>query len=41
MADGKGILVNAEGSVYEGEWLENKASGYGKYHSHDGLYYEG
>jgi hypothetical protein len=31
MADGRGILVNAEGSVYDGEWLENKASGFGKY----------
>ena len=41
MADGKGILVNFEGSVYDGEWLEDKASGFGKLISHDRLYYEG
>ena len=31
MANGQGRLIHAEGDVYEGEWLNDKAHGFGKY----------
>lgn len=31
MANGKGRLIHADGDVYEGEWFNDKAHGYGIY----------
>ena len=28
-ANGRGRLIHADGDVYEGEWLEDKAHGFG------------
>jgi len=36
MANGIGRLIHADGDVYEGEWLEDKAHGKGKYIHMDG-----
>lgn len=36
MANGKGRLIHHDGDVYEGEWLNDKAHGYGKYTHLDG-----
>ena len=41
MANGRGRLIHAEGDVYEGEWLNDKAHGKGKYKHLDGATYEG
>ena len=41
MANGRGRLIHAEGDVYENEWLDDKASGFGKYKHLDGATYEG
>lgn len=41
MANGRGRLIHAEGDVYEGEWLNDKAHGVGKYKHLDGAMYEG
>ena len=37
----KGKLVHREGDIYEGEWVDNKAEGFGIYTSLDGTKYEG
>jgi hypothetical protein len=34
MAHGKGRLINSDGDFYEGEWLNDKAHGFGNYFSH-------
>ena len=31
MADGFGRLIHSDGDIYEGEWKEDKADGYGNY----------
>ena len=36
MASGKGRLVDAKGGVYEGDWLNDKVNGKGKYMDADG-----
>ena len=36
-----GRLVHANGDVYEGEFLNNKANGYGEYKHADGSLYQG
>ena len=41
MANGYGRLVHAEGDVYEGEWLDDKANGHGVYTHFNGSRYEG
>ena len=41
MANGRGRLIHAEGDVYEGQWLNDKAHGKGKYKHLDGATYEG
>ena len=40
MANGKGRLVHADGDVYEGDWIDDKAHGKGKY-TQLGVTYEG
>lgn len=37
----KGRLIHADGDVYEGEWLDDKAHGCGIYTHTDGAKYEG
>ena len=32
MANGKGRLINADGDVYTGDWLDAKAHGFGTYY---------
>jgi len=34
-------LIHADGDVYEGDWVNDKAEGYGKYTHLDGATYEG
>jgi len=41
MANGRGRLIHADGSVYEGEWLDDKAHGKGLFTYADGSVYEG
>jgi len=41
MACGKGRLIHADGDVYVGEWLNDKAHGKGTYIHSDGATYEG
>ena len=41
MRHGKGIHYALDGSIYDGEWLEDKKSGYGKILFQDGAVYEG
>lgn len=41
MANGKGRLIHADGDVYEGDWLDDKAHGKGVYKHFDGARYEG
>ena len=50
MANGKGRLIHAglstnyyyiDGDVYEGDWKDDKAHGYGFYNHTDGARYEG
>lgn len=40
-ANGKGRLIHADGDVYEGNWLDDKAHGKGAYIHLDGAKYEG
>ena len=35
------MLVHADGDIYEGEWEEDKANGYGVYIHVNGAQYEG
>ena len=39
--DGRGRMIHADGDVYDGEWLDDKAHGYGIYVHLDGATYEG
>ena len=39
--DGKGILISADGSKYEGYWKEDKANGRGRLTYANGDVYEG
>jgi hypothetical protein len=39
--EGIGVLVHANGDVYEGYWRDDKKHGYGRYIWTDGDYYEG
>ena len=41
MANGKGRLIHADGDVYIGEWLNDKAHGKGTYYHKDGASYVG
>ena len=41
MANGKGRLIHADGDVYEGNWLNDKAHGEGDYIHLDGAKYSG
>jgi hypothetical protein len=34
-------LIHADGDVYEGNWIEDKAHGYGTYTHLDGAIYKG
>jgi len=35
------MLFHADGDIYEGEWLDDKAHGFGVYTHTDGAKYEG
>ena len=35
------MLKNADGSIYEGSWLNDKMNGIGKFKQSDGTEYEG
>jgi len=37
--NGSGVLVQREGGVIEGTWVEGKMEGYGKYTAKDGYGY--
>ncbi len=40
MANGHGRLIHSDGDVYEGEWMNDKNHGHGKYyHFKDGINY--
>lgn len=41
MANGVGRLIHADGDVYEGEWLNDKAHGKGIYLHLEGATYSG
>ena len=41
MANGRGRLIHADGDVYEGGWLYDKAHGKGIYIHRDGASYTG
>lgn len=41
MANGNGRLIHADGDVYEGDWVDDKAHGKGIYIHMDGARYEG
>ena len=41
MANGRGRLIHADGDVYEGDWLNDKAHGKGIYIHRDGASYTG
>jgi hypothetical protein len=41
MANGRGRLINADGDVFEGSWLSDKAHGKGVYIHRDGASYTG
>jgi len=34
-------LIHADGDLYEGKWLNDKAHDYGIYHHKDGAFYKG
>ena len=34
-------FIHIDGDIYEGEWCDSKANGYGIYKHHDGSSYEG
>ena len=38
---GKGKLIHADGDIYEGDWLDDKAHGIGVYLHINGARYEG
>lgn len=38
---GEGRLIHADGDVYEGMWLDDKAHGFGTYTHQDGGQYQG
>ena len=38
---GKGRLIHVDGHIHYGDWLENKAHGYGTFLHADGTYYKG
>ena len=39
MANGHGKLLHADGDVYEGDWVNDKAEGRGDYKHANGAYY--
>jgi hypothetical protein len=41
MATGKGRLINPNGSMYQGEWKDDLAHGFGEYFSMAGANYRG
>ena len=41
MSNGMGRAINSQGGVYDGQWLNDKAHGYGKYHFSNGTTYSG
>lgn len=41
MANGRGRLIHADGDVYVGDWLNDKAHGKGEYTHMDGATYKG
>jgi hypothetical protein len=41
MANGRGRLIHSDEDVFVGEWLNDKAHGYGTYYHMDGAKYEG
>jgi len=41
MANGRGRLIHADGDCYEGDWVDDKATGFGKYYHTNGAFYEG
>lgn len=41
MANGRGRLIHADGDVYEGMWVNDKACGQGTYTHLDGAQYVG
>lgn len=41
MANGQGRLIHADGDVFEGQWLNDKAHGKGVYIHRDGASYTG
>jgi hypothetical protein len=40
MVNGNGRFIHADGDVYEGHWLNDKAQGKGKYQHLDGAMYD-
>ena len=38
---GKGVQIWPDGARYEGDWTDDKASGYGRFEHVDGDIYEG
>lgn len=41
MAHGKGKFIHADGDIYEGDWGNDKANGYGIYKHMNGAQYKG
>lgn len=41
MKHGHGVQKWPDGSKYDGQWLEGKANGFGKFYYPNGDYYEG
>ena len=41
MANGFGRYIHADGDMYEGNWVDDKANGKGMYFHLDGARYEG
>lgn len=41
MAHGEGKFIHADGDIYEGQWKDDKASGFGLYIHVNGAKYEG
>jgi len=41
VANGRGRLVHVDGDVYEGNWVNDQAEGYGVYLHKNGASYEG
>jgi len=38
MANGYGRLIHTDGDIYEGEWTEDRAEGYGNFRTYSGVY---